>query len=164
MVEDVYIAHYIESLARSISSSKPYYIDNQARFTKRQSKANIFPSKPGVYLILRYVNLPDIDYTTRGVNTKSPLILYVGRTTSKRSIKARLNDHFSGGKRLSYQGSQFRKFLYQLCQDHDMVKKILWSDSTRIASVVVEEEDQIIEAVENLAIQIFKPRFNVVGR
>jgi len=45
-----------------------------------------------------------------------------------------------------------------------MVKKILWSDSTRIASVVVEEEDQIIEAVENLAIQIFKPRFNVVGR
>lgn len=64
---------------------------------------------PDIYVLLRRVNFPDRDYTTRGVNTQTPLVMYVGKTTAKRSIKERLNDHF-GGNKMNYQGSQFRKF------------------------------------------------------
>ena len=37
------------------------------------------------------------------------------------AIKQRLKDHF-GGVKLSYQGSQFRKFIFQICQN-DYVDK-----------------------------------------
>lgn len=163
MKKSVKHAHYIERLAQSISTAIPYHIDPDAKLTGLTSKANIFPNAPGVYLIMRKVDLPDTDYTTRGVNTKAPLILYVGKTTSRRTIKDRLSDHFSGNK-LNYQRSQFRKFLYQVCQDHSAVKRILWSANTLIACVPIEEDDVVIDSVEKLAIQVFRPRFNIRDR
>jgi hypothetical protein len=123
----------------------------------------VFPNKPGVYVILRRVALPDTDYTTRGVNTQAPLVLYVGKTTSRRPIRKRLADHF-GGEKPNYQGSQFKKFLFQVCQDHDAVKRILWSPDTLVAAVAIEEGDEVIDYVENLAIQVFQPRFNIKDR
>ena len=156
-------AHYIEGLAKDISTAKPYYVDGAARLAGKESKVNSFPGKPGVYLILRRVKLPDTDYSTRGVNTQSPLVLYVGKTTSRRALKQRLADHF-GGTTPNYQGSQFRKFLFQVCQDHDTVKRILWSSETLVACVEIDEGDDVIDAVEKLAIQVFQPRFNIKER
>ena len=91
---------------------------------------------------------------------KMPIVLYVGKTTSKRSIKERLYDHF-GGSKANYQGSQFRKFLYQVIQEKAAVKKILWSNDTLVACVPIEEADDVIDSVERLAIQVFQPRFNI---
>jgi hypothetical protein len=116
-----------------------------------------------VYLILRRINLPDTDYSTRGFNTQTLLVLYVGKTTSRRALKQRLADHF-GGTTPNYQGSQFRKFLFQVCQDHDTVKRILWSSDTLVACVEIDEGDEVIDAVEKLAIQVFQPRFNIKER
>lgn len=104
-------AHYVESLARAIATARPYYVDPEAKLAGGTSKTYAFPGRPGVYLILRRVALPHTDYTTRGVNTQTPLVLCVGKMTSKRAIRRRLQDHF-GGKKFSYQGSQFRKFLF----------------------------------------------------
>ena len=101
-------ARYIEELARTIPTAQPYYADGAARLAGKESKVNPFPNKPGVYLVLRRVALPDTDYSTRGVNTQTPLVLYVGKTTSRRALKQRLADHF-GGTSPNYQGSQFRK-------------------------------------------------------
>ena len=163
MKKSVKYAHYIERLAREIASAQPYYADPSAKLSGKSSKPNVFPSKPGIYLILRRVALPHTDYTTRGVNTQSPLVLYVGKTTTKRTIKQRLADHFAGNKP-NYQGSQFRKFLFQVCQEHETVKRILWSPNTLVACVPVEESDEVIDFVENLAIQVFRPRFNIKDR
>ena len=160
MKKSVTHAHYIEQLAREIAVAKPYYVDPQARLAGESSKAHTFPNTPGIYLILRRVNLPGTGYALRGVNTEVPLVLYVGKTTSKRALKERLNDHF-GGNKPNYQGSQFKKFLFQVCQDHDVVKQILWSPDTLVACVPIEEGDEVIDFVENLAIQVFHPRFNI---
>lgn len=163
MKKSLKFAHYIEELSRSIAHAKPYYVDSEAKLKGENSKVNSFSNSPGLYIILRRVDLPDDDYTTKGVNTKSPLVLYVGKTTSKRAVKDRLKDHFAGIK-FSYQGSQFRKFLFQIVQDTDVVKKILWSKDTLIAIVEINEDDDVIDYVENLAIQDFKPRFNIKDR
>jgi len=156
-------AHYIEKLASAIEDAKPYFVDSESKIRTGKSKTNKFPKKPGIYLILRRVNLEDKDYTTKGINTKSPLILYVGKTTSRRNINERLKDHF-GGNKLNFQGSQFRKFLMQVCQDEEVVKKILWNQDTLIACVPIEEPDEVIDKVENLTIQVFQPRFNIKDR
>ena len=83
--------------------------------------------------------------------------------TARRSIKQRLSDHF-GGVKLSYQGSQFRKFIFQICQNDDVVKSILWSKNTLIACVPVPEQDEVIDIVEKIAMQVFQPRFNIKDR
>jgi hypothetical protein len=163
MKKSINRAHYIEALANAIPNAKPYYLDSESKLHGVGSKSNKFPIKPGIYLILRRVDLPHTDYTTHGVNTQTPIVLYVGKTTSRRSIKKRLADHF-GGNKPNYQGSQFRKFLFQVCQDHEIVKKILWSKDTLIACVEIEEGDEVIDYVENLAIQVFQPRFNIKDR
>lgn len=162
-VNAVRLSHYIESLAHAFADAKPYYVDGAARCLGQPSAANSFPRRPGVYAILRRVRIPDNDYTTRGVNTHSPLVLYVGKTTSRRSLSQRLADHF-GGMKSNYQGSQFRKFLFQVVQDHEIVKRILWSNDTLIACAIVEEGDEVIDYVENLAIQALHPRFNIKDR
>ena len=124
---------------------------------------NKFPNHPGVYVIMRKV-LPKDGYRYKGIETiESPLILYVGKTTAKRSIKARLVDHF-GGLKPNYQSSQFRKFIYQVCQDDEAVKNIVWSENTLIATVSIEEPDEVIDCVEKLAMQVFRPRFNIKDR
>ena len=66
--------------------------------------------------------------------------------------------------KLSYQGSQFRKFIFQICQNDDVVKSILWSKDTLIACVPVPEEDEVIDTVEKIAMQVFQPRFNIKDR
>jgi hypothetical protein len=157
------VTSYVEALARAISNAQPYYIDSKSKLEGGKSRKNVFPEKPGVYIILRRVRLPDEGYITCGVNTKSPLALYVGKTTAIRTIRDRLTDHF-GGEKPKYQGSQFRKFLYQVVQDHNAVKRILWSNDTLVASVPVCEKDEVIDAVEKLAIHVFQPRFNIKDR
>ena len=66
--------------------------------------------------------------------------------------------------KLNFQGSQFRKFLMQVCQDTETVKRILWSENTLIASVSIDDSDEVIDYVENLAIRAFQPRFNIKDR
>jgi hypothetical protein len=44
------------------------------------------------------------------------------------------------------------------------VKRILWSKDTLIACIEIEEGDEVIDYVENLAIQVFQPRFNIKDR
>ena len=51
------VAYYIEALARDIKEAKPYYADSDAKIKGNVSKTNSFPNKPGVYIILRKVNL-----------------------------------------------------------------------------------------------------------
>ena len=92
----------------------------------------------------------------KGVNLKSPFVLYVGKTGNHRR---RVSQHF-GGKKANYQGSQFRKFLFQVCQDHEMLDHFLSSKETIIAYVVIEEGGAVIDIVEKLAMQVFQPRFN----
>ena len=92
-------AHYIEALATAIREARPYYVDSEARLGGARSRTNDFPTKPGIYLILRRVNLDSKDYTTRGVNTQQPLVLYVGKTTSRRAIRERLADRSRIGSR-----------------------------------------------------------------
>ena len=80
------------------------------------------------------------------INTKTPIVLYVGKTFARRNLKDRLKDHF-GGKKLNFQGSQFRKFLMQVCQDEETVKKVLWSENTLIAHIAIEESDEVIDFI-----------------
>jgi hypothetical protein len=155
---------YVEQLSRSIAeNAMPYFADSLARLNGESSRINKFPNHPGVYVIMRKV-LPKDGYRYKGIETiESPLILYVGKTTAKRSIKARLVDHF-GGLKPNYQSSQFRKFIYQVCQDDEAVKNIVWSENTLIATVSIEEPDEVIDCVEKLAMQVFRPRFNIKDR
>ena len=85
---------YVEELAKQIKHAKPYYVDSDAKLNGGNSKVNDFPNESGVYVIIRRVDLPQNDYTTVGVNTKSPIVIYVGKTTARRTIKQRLSDHF----------------------------------------------------------------------
>jgi len=73
----------VEDLARAITEARPYYVDSKAKLAGRSSRSNKFPNEPGVYIILRHVNLPVDDYRMKGVNTKSPLVLYVGKGTER---------------------------------------------------------------------------------
>jgi hypothetical protein len=154
---------YVETLVLSFADARPYFVDPNAKKNGQASKVSKFPNGAGVYAILRRVNLAEDDYTMYGVNTQSPIVLYVGKTTSRRSIAKRLADHF-GGEKPNYQRSQFRKFLYQICQDHEAVKHILWSHDTLIATVEVPEGDEVISIVERLAMQVLQPRFNIKDR
>ena len=156
-------AHYIEKLALEIKNAKPYYVASASKLKGAKSRTNQFPNNPGVYLILRKVDMENKDYTRKGLNTKIPIVLYIGKTFARGSIKKRLADHF-GGKKLNFQGSQFRKLLMQICQDEEIVKKILWSENTLIASIAIEESDEVIDIVEKIAIQVFQPRFNIKDR
>lgn len=156
-------SRYVEELARNIKDALPYYADSQARLRGEKSKKNKFPKEPGVYVILRNCDMPEIDYRHKGLATKSPLALYVGKTSAKRTIYQRLGDHF-GNTKPNYQGSQFVKFLMQITQDEAGVLRILWSPNTLIACVPINEDDDVIEAVEKLAMQVFSPRFNIKDR
>ena len=162
MKKELKHAHYIEKLARAIDEALPYWEDSDARLRGERSKRNLFPKGPGVYVILRRVNVRG-GRRVQEANAVSPLVLYVGKTTSRRAVKDRLSDHFGGGKP-NYGGSQFTKFLFQLCQDDESVQRILWSKDMLIAAVEIKEGDPVIDAVERLAMQVFKPRFNVKDR
>jgi hypothetical protein len=124
---------------------------------------NLKKAYPGVYVILRKSDIPEINYRYKGLSTKSPIAIYVGKATSRRTIAKRLSDHF-GGTKLNFQGSQFVKFLMQLIQDEGEVQRFLWSPNTLIACVPVKEGDDVISAVEKLAMQVFLPRFNIKDR
>jgi excinuclease UvrABC nuclease subunit len=154
--KDAAQAHYIEKLASRISTAQPYW--NFDADGGRKSIA--FPAKPGIYLLMRKVNLPHETYRTKGVNLRSPLIMYVGKSGN---LRERMRQHF-GGSKPNYQGSQFVKFLYQICQDEAVVARILTSPDTLIAHVVVEEGEEVVDFVENLAMQVFQPRFNIKDR
>jgi hypothetical protein len=52
----------------------------------------------------------------------------------------------------------------QLIQDEAEVQRFLWSPNTLIACVPVKEGDDVISAVEKLAMQVFLPRFNIKDR
>jgi hypothetical protein len=108
-------------------------------------------------------DIPEINYRYKGLSTKRPIAIYVGKTTSRRTIGKRLSDHF-GGNKLNFQGSQFVKFLMQLLQDEGEVQRFLWSTNTLIACVPVKEGDDVISAVEKLAMQVLLPRFNIKDR
>lgn len=157
------VSRYIEELARNIKNALPYYEDGQARLRGEKSRKNEFPKEPGVYVILRKCDIPEVDYRYKGLATKSPLALYVGKTTARRTIAQRLGDHF-GNKKPNFQGSQFIKFLMQIVQDEAEVLRILWSSDTLVACVPITEGDDVIAAVEKLAMQVFAPRFNIKHR
>jgi len=86
--------------------------------------------------------------------------MYVGKSGN---LRDRMRQHF-GGSKPNYQGSQFVKFLYQICQDEEVVARILTSPDTLIAHVVIEEGEEVVDFVENLAMQVFQPRFNIKDR
>ena len=71
-----------------------------------------------------------------------------------------MSQHFCS-KKANYQGSQFRKFLFQVQQDPEMIDHILSSKETVIAYGVIEEDEAVIDIVEKLAMQVFQPRFNI---
>ena len=154
---------YIEVLANNLKRALPYYKDGEARLRGETSKKNKFPKEPGVYVILRKCDIPEVDYRHKGLATKTPLALYVGKTTSRRTIAQRLSDHF-GKTKPNFQGSQFVKFLMQIIQDEVEVRRILWSPNTLIACVPIREGDDVIDAVEKLAMTVFTPRFNIKDR
>ena len=41
---------------------------------------------------------------------------------------------------------------------------ISWSPDTLVACVPIQEGDEVIDFIENLAIQVFRPRFNIKDR
>lgn len=141
-------AHYIETLASRISTAQPY------------TSGRAFPDKPGIYLLLRRVNVQEDSYRTKGVNLRAPLVIYVGKSGNLRN---RMRQHF-GGSKPNYQGSQFVKFLFQICQDHEAVTRILTSPNTLIAHFTIEEGEPVVDLVENLAMRVFQPRFNIKDR
>jgi hypothetical protein len=157
------VAGYIETLASNISLALPYYKHSPLEVGWHACERNSFPSASGVYTIMRRCEIVGDGYRYQGLNPKKPIVLYVGKATKIRSIKNRLRDHF-GNREPNFQGSQFVKFLMQVVQDEKMVKEILWSPSTVIACVPVTERDEIIDAVERLAIRVFEPRFNIKDR
>ena len=142
---------YIEDLLRSLKNPKPFYKDFSKKKDNKSSEINDFPASPGVYVVIRENNL-----------SVNPIVLYVGKTTVNRGIKDRLSDHFR--KRTpNVNGSQFCKILMQICQDSTCVMRILWSEKTKIGTVSIENEnDEMISRVEELAIQVLKPKLNVI--
>lgn len=56
--------------------------------------------------------------------------------------------------------SYFRGNAYNI----EAVKRILWSENTLIASVPINDSDEVIDFVENLAIRVFQTRFNIKDR
>src|SRR5262245_48196281 len=154
------IATYVERLAHATSQAQPFFKQSPLHQPWKECERNNFPREPGVYLILRSVRNGNTGYRYAGLVPASPLVLYVGRTTSRRSIYQRLCDHF-GAQSPNFQGSQFLKFLMQVVQDEEIVKRIIWSPTTTIASVAVPENESILAAVERLAIAVFAPRFNI---
>jgi hypothetical protein len=154
---------YIEQLANNIKNALPYYEDGGARLRGEKSRKNKFPREPGVYIILRKCDIQEINYRYKGIARKSPLALYVGKTTTRRTIARRLRDHF-GNEKPNFHGSQFVKFLMQIIQDEDGVNRFLWFPNTLIACVPIEGGDDVIDAVEKLAMHVFQPRFNIKDR
>ena len=157
------ISGYVEQLACSIKGAVPYYSNGPDKLSGEKTIKNQFPQKPGVYIILRKCQFVEDNYRYKGLSTKSPVVLYVGKTTSRRSIAKRLGDHF-GNAKPNFQGSQFVRFLMQVVQDEDAVIRILYSPKTLIACVPIDESDEVIDAVEKLAMQVIEPRFNIKDR
>ena len=151
----------IVRLRQNVAYARPYRIGNGEG--SAESEAIEFPDSPGIYLILRRCVFPQRGYRFHGVSTRSPVVLYVGKTTPKRTIRRRLHDHF-GLARPNYQGSQFAKILLQIIQDEIVVEEILSSRDTLIACLPVSGSNERIDALANAAIEEFKPRFNVRGR
>src|SRR5436305_643688 len=116
--DDPAVRQALRQLRSNISEARPY-----------REAALEYPDAPGVYLILRRCQLPLQGYRYRGVSTRKPVALYVGKTTPRRTIRRRLRDHF-GHSEPNYQGSQFAKILLQIIQDESVVQNILWSDDT----------------------------------
>ena len=154
---------YIEEIARAITTAKPYFRVSPIGQSWDLRQRNSFPREPGVYLILRKVASTGSGYRYRGLVPINPIVLYVGRTSERRSIDKRLADHF-GNREPNFQGSQFVKFLMQVIQDESVVKNILWSQQTLIAAIPITEGEQMLDAVERLAMQVFVPRFNIRDR
>lgn len=146
----------------NIASAQPYPSPLRAD-PSGQMLGERFPDSPGVYLILRVCSFPSRGYRYHGVSSRQPLVLYVGKTTPRRTIRRRLHDHF-GHVQPNYQGSQFAKILLQIIQDESAVHNILWSDDTIIACLPVAGTKQDIDRIANAAIDEFKPRLNMRGR
>ncbi len=148
-------SHYIETLASRIDEARPFWSDETTSAGDRQAHA--LPDKPGIYLLMRRVNVEEDGYRNSVVNLAAPMVLYVGKAGN---LHNRMRQHF-GGTKPNYQSSQFARFLFQVCQDHDMVSRILASPDTIIAYVVIEEGGAVVDHVESLAVQVFQPRFNI---
>jgi len=151
---------YVKQLKRAIRHAKPYFKEAPSGQASRLPQRNSFPDKPGVYLILRKVTIAGKDSRYRKLHRASPMVLYVGRTKSRRTIAERLVDSF-GKLKLNFGGSQFLKVLMQVIQDEAVVKTILWSPQTLVAAVPITEGDQMLNMVKQLATQFFHPRLNV---
>jgi hypothetical protein len=78
-------SRYVEELARNLKKALPYYEDGLAKLQGEKSRKNKFPNDPGVYAILRKSDIPEINYRYKGLSTKSPIAIYVGKATSKRT-------------------------------------------------------------------------------
>jgi hypothetical protein len=154
---------YIEQLARDLSSAKPYFKQSPFEMSWKQCERSSFPLESGVYAILRHCPIQGEGYRYQGLQTKKPIVLYVGKATSASTIRERLGRHFAN-QEPTYQGSQFVKFLMQIIQDEEAVKRVLWSPQTVVATVPVPEGDLVIDAVERLAIKVLEPRFNIRDR
>jgi excinuclease UvrABC nuclease subunit len=157
------VAGYVEMLVSNLTIALPYFYTSPLDVGWEKCERNSFPSEPGIYAILRRCAIAKEGYRYQGLNPINPIVLYVGKASSVRTIGRRLRDHF-GNREPNFQGSQFVKFLMQVVQDEEMVKRLLWSPSTIIACVPVTESDAVISAVERLAIQILEPRFNIKDR
>src|SRR5918912_2808600 len=136
------VAGYVEMLASNIALALPYFNRSPLEFGWGECEVNDFPSESGVYAILRRCTIAKEGYRYQGLTPKNPIVLYVGKASSVRTIRRRLRDHF-GNREPNFQGSQFVKFLMQVVQDEEMVKRILWSPSTIIACVPVTESDAV---------------------
>jgi hypothetical protein len=154
---------YVEQIATALIAAKPYFQVSPSGQSWDLRQRNSFPRQPGIYLILRRVASAGEGYRYHGLIPVNPIVLYVGRTTERRKIEKRLADNF-GNSEPNFQGSQFVKFLMQVIQDEPIVKSILWSPQTLIASVPITEGEQMLETVERLAMQVFVPRFNIRDR
>lgn len=157
------VAGYVEMLVSNLAFALPYFYKSPLDVGWEKCERNSFPSESGIYAILRRCPIAKAGYRYQGLSPKNPIVLYVGKASSVRTIKQRLRDHF-GNREPNFQGSQFVKFLMQVVQDEETVKRIIWSPSTIIACVPVTESDAVISVVERLAIQILEPRFNIKDR
>ncbi len=156
----IHAASYLEQIALAVSDACPYFKQSPLERPWAQCERNAFLKAPGVYTILRKVSVAGVGYRYVGLNAINPVVLYVERTSARRSIRQRFADHF-GCQEPNFQGSQFVNFLMQIVQDETAVKRILRSPSTLIACVAFPEDDQVLETIERLATPVFSPRFNI---
>jgi len=143
------IRKYYDILANNEINARTYFKNNSEKRKGKSGVVNDFPDNPGVYVIVR-----------KNEYTKKPLVLYVGKTTTIRSIKERLGDHFSSNKP-NVCGSYFCKVLMQICQNEECVNDIRWSDNTLVYFIGLKDyNDEFITDVCNFTNQKLKPKLN----